>query len=301
MGNLPVRFKKGPQDSLPEEFDEGTVLIATDTGGMYLGQGYELPLLPLGGTDLLPDDTSGAPGGQFLVAGNKQAGYFGEVSVDLLMSGTALCAAIGLSGGSAQNSTVNWLKFSFQNKILFVNRKTIRRNLSWGSIYQAGAVYGTGQEISAREQWMLENDPNYSLANRVPQGAQVAINGLTYKVRLLKGLAGATSDSFQDDLGALGPENEWNALMLPIHEHAPNNWSYPQYAGITSNWEIGFSNESLLTHNAHGNGAYTLCQEAGDISPSARIGRGYEGVSSLLLEPPANITRGLRFVLELID
>ena len=243
---------------------------------------------------------SGSPGSADLVAGTMESGYFGEVSANDLITGEDLCTEIGLSEGTLQHSDENWLKFANQGKILFIHKKTIRNSVSWDAIASAGAVYGD----------------NSSQGN-----AQITIDGLTYKVRLMKGAGSDPTDSYDDnDHGSLdrdengniidpnwfeGMRNEWNALMLPIHVNADgNNWAYPDYVPANvPDWGMGFTDEDLLTNNDYGSGSYSWCQETRDTDISRRVYHGRNGVSFLATGASsfAHSAYGFRPVLELIE
>lgn len=129
----------------------------------------------------------------------------------------------------------------------------------------------------------------YNNAKKVTQNKQVTIGGKVYKVRLMKGAGANPTDAFADaDRGAAGTGNEWNSLILPLHEHAKlGNWAYAAYAVnaegavITSDWNIGLTDENLLTHYNFGSGSYTWCQEVIDNSTYRRVLRGYDGASNL--------------------
>jgi len=205
-----------------------------------------------------------------------------------VISGDELTSELGITQGSSQYSDTSWIMFpdhlTPNGKQLLVPLKTIRHSISWDAIYNAGAVYGTGSDISDGEQWMLDNDDNYSSGDRVEQDATVSINGRTYKVRLMRGAGDDPTDSFDDsDRGSLGADNEWNALMLPIHEKArTGNWNYTEYApSSVDDWAIYFSDADLLTHNDFGNGSRVWCQETRDTDTFRRVVRGDSGVSNL--------------------
>lgn len=197
-----------------------------------------------------PDDTTDAPGSKWLIGGNMQAGFFGEVPASELITGDALASRIGLSSGTAQFSNEPWLKFAYQGKIQFVAKKPFRYSLSWNDINAANAVYGD---------------------------RTVTIGGLTYKVRLMRGAENDPSNYTDDDRDAIG--SEWNRLLLPIHKNASSNWTYPEYGGVTEDWGIDYTDADLLTHYNHGNGAYSWCQETQGDNASGRVCRGELGVS----------------------
>lgn len=201
------------------------------------------------------------PGPTTLIAGDMQAGFFGEVSASELISGTDLASLVGISQGTSQNSTVGWLKFAWQGKILFVAKKTFRHSISWDHINSANAVYGD---------------------------KTVEIGGLTYKVRLLKG---ANKDPAGAYSGAICHGSEWNRLMLPIHQEAINkNWAYPNNVesdipvwahSLGTGTQGMYTDVDLLTHYDHGSGSYSWCQEVAE-SATFRVSRGRRGVSGSL-------------------
>ena len=129
----------------------------------------------------------------------------------------------------------------------------------------------------------------YNNAKKVTQGKTLQIGDKTYKIYLPKGAGDNPTDSYADaDRGVAGPNNMWNKLILPLHEHAKlGNWNYPAYAvdeagaKITSDWGIGLTDENLRTHFNYGSGSYTWCQEVNDNATWRRVYRGYYGTSYL--------------------
>lgn len=128
----------------------------------------------------------------------------------------------------------------------------------------------------------------YNKQNVVKQDRVVTIGDKQYKIRLIKGAGDNPTDSYTDeDRAATGTNNEWNDLILPLHEHAKlGNWIYPQYAKkadgtAIDDWEVGLTNENLRTHHTFGVGSYTWCQETRDDSSYRRVSRGSHGASRL--------------------
>lgn len=124
----------------------------------------------------------------------------------------------------------------------------------------------------------------YSKSKVVTQNKKVIIDGLEYKVRLFRGAATDPTDSYANaDRDGIGPDNEWNAIILPLHEHAKaQNWNYPAYVGTTEDWKVYLTDEDLRAHYTFGNGNYTWCQETQDNTETfRRVSRGYNGASSL--------------------
>lgn len=69
--------------------------------------------------------------------------------------------------------------------------------------------------------------------------------------------------------------------MLPIHANAStNSWKYPQYVGNSiPNWNVGFTDNDLLTNSDFGNGSRPWCQEnITSDNGTARVVRGGGGV-----------------------
>ena len=221
------------------------------------------------------DDTSNAPGSKTLIAGNMFKGYFGTVPASQLITGDNLAFQVGISVGTSQFSTTNWLKFAFQNKILFISMKPIRHSISWDNINTAGCVFGKN----------------------------VIIDNLTYKVRLIKGALTDPSKDADTDRGARG--SEWNALMLPIHQQSSTGtWDYPAYADPNvPDWGTRFTDVDLVTRPTGGNGAYSWCQETTTSISTDRVIRGVSGVSSLAtyISSIADSRFGWRPVLELVQ
>lgn len=108
-----------------------------------------------------PDDYRGALGGQFLIHGDMTSGgYFGRYTG--IISGNGLASAVGISIGTSQiylDNNIDWVKFGYEGKILFIACKPIRRALSWDDINAKGCVFGT---------------------------KQVTFGGITYKCRLAR-------------------------------------------------------------------------------------------------------------------
>ena len=182
------------------------------------------------------------------LAGDENHGFYGEIPTSQFITGNALATAIGLTAGTAINSTSPWLKFALNGKTLYVAKKHFRRNIPWNDIHMVGAVYGT---------------------------RTVVISGKTYKVRLLKtSLIDPVPDPWEwvwtDLIGS-----EWNKLMHPIHVKAgTQTWSRNQ--GVdpdVPNWGINYTDAALET-----NVCVSLCQER--KGTDYVVGRGHPGIDT---------------------
>lgn len=328
------------------------------------------------------EDYTQSPGSKYLLAGDRDAGFFGYVLSADFISGTALATELGITAGTAQNSDAPWIKYIVDGKIRFTPLKTFRHSIPWDAIYNAGAVYGDGGDgflppkgragvgltIDASDNSINTTTQNflgdqtpgmdyadtvgavgdtlvlkgwanganngsftidsitntkivlsggslvaesggkqsrfYNQANVVTQNATVDIGGHTYRVKLMKGAADDPTDSYADaDRGALGENNEWNNIILPLHERAKlQNWNYPAYAGTTEYWGADLTDGDLNTLYTLGLGSYTWCQEVQNLTSWRRVYRGYGGASYLAAYHSwfVRTAYGLRPVLEFL-
>lgn len=125
----------------------------------------------------------------------------------------------------------------------------------------------------------------YEKNKAVTQNRDVFIGGNRYRMQLLKGSAQDPLNSYVDaDRDTVGPNSEWNSLMLPLHEEAKlGNFAFNVYAKNAENpvadWGIGLTDADLVTHYLLGPGSYSLCQETSDVDSFRRVVRGYSGAS----------------------
>lgn len=192
---------------------------------------------------------STGPGPQTLIAGDYDAGYFGEVVGGDLFTGDELALQCGVTAGSSMNSTTTWLKFAHKGSILFVAKLPIRYNLTWKSLYDLGLVYGTDNNGT--------NIPSAVSATPKNQLKIVTKNGDNYKVRLIRG-AGANPPVYapvgavSTSVDATGLEqSEWNRLMYKVVDRVPGSQ-------IGGNW---VSNVATTVTGTNSTLSLTMCQE----------------------------------------
>ncbi len=224
--------------------------------------------------------------GETLIAGDATHGFYGQISSANFIDGETLAAAVGLSYGTAINTTTNWLKFSINNKVLYIPQKPIRADVSWIRMYIAGAVYGTG-----------DVGPGY-VRSDIIQDARVTIAGQDYIVRLIKGL-GDTRDTVPEQLP-----------VDPTHSYYRNSEyekTLLKVSGYLSQYQTGENWLSLTNEELGLIDNYTNCQEyvQGTEQPAKVVKRGYStsedavdwiGQSSAHYDPSS----GWRPVLELV-
>lgn len=215
------------------------------------------------------------PGPTQLIGGNEEAGFYGEVPTSELITGTELAKIINLKEGLDENLDAPWLKFSYLGKVEFIAKKPFKTLISWKAINEANAVFG----------------------NKV-----VTINGLSYKVRLIKGKTEGKQNDTKSYRGEINHNSEWNRLMLPIHKNAPSSWRYSENVkSPTENWNIKYTDADLVTaYNIRGSASW--CQECGE-KDYYFLRRGISGPadSSSNYDSENSNATGWRPVLELVD
>ena len=101
-------------------------------------------------------DSSGSPGLSRALKGDADWGFLGFVQPsefgkinpatdNLDFSNDNLRSVISV-GGTNEYGDPPWMKFMFDGKVLFVPLKPLSRSTSWNEIYDAGCVYGTGDQ-----------------------------------------------------------------------------------------------------------------------------------------------------------
>ena len=245
-------------------------------------------------------------------------GYYGLVNSEDFISGDALASAIGLSAGTSQESDTPWMKFyvgpdaacnafvrrgeNAQAHVAFIPQKTIRHSVSWNDIYNAGAVFGTG------------DDGPYNSGENVTQDAQVTVGANTFKVRLL---TCAKENPFPGDDWAcednIGEGSEWNDLIYRVHTDSPNcddptegvsDSETTRHGGPQDgdNW-ANFTDNNLITDSGAGDGSDSWGQETRAENTGRRVYRGRSGVGHFLSFTSSSSTSnfGWRPVLEMIQ
>lgn len=111
---------------------------------------------------------------------SRKAGFLGEVDYTALPVLPSLFTLVGAGSGNILQTTIPWLKFYLDGRILFVPKKPIVRGgiVNWQTLYNKGLVYGVkgvgGRPIGAG----------------VQQYKTIQYDGLNYIVRLFRRLNG---------------------------------------------------------------------------------------------------------------
>lgn len=113
---------------------------------------------------------------------------------------------LGLTAGTVRPNagTTPWLKMVYNGKFLFMPRDSLRYGLSWNSVYQVGAVYGT------------DDNGLYPTGTPVNQHRvlQIVEDGKTWNLvpRLIRSTS--TDPAINDGSSVVITEiSEWNMLM----------------------------------------------------------------------------------------
>lgn len=201
------------------------------------------------------------PGPSTLATGNLTTGYYGEVLPGDLISGTDLANAVGITTKTNYFPNASYLKFSYDNKTLFIPKQPFFINVSWRALYLCGAVYG--------------NDTT----GRVPTGVtptvqnrRVIINGVTYRVRLMRAVNTDpyTTNTYNIDNPPNADMSEWERLIMGI-----SNGTLGNLTAV----DLGVNTSTTLSASA----VYsTYCQESHPLgSATYRIVRGFTTISKL--------------------
>ena len=244
-------------------------------------------------------DTSGSPGATFPINdldGNimadldKGIAYYGTVShtdlytADVLASTVGVTQGIGSSDSNIHDEAV-WHKYYWNNGIHFW-RKPIRRSTSWNAIWEEGAVFGTGTDISRKGYKPTDfQGPNLT---GIAQDATITKNGVTYAVRLMEG---STTEPTSNGGSALHG-SEFNLILMNLHA-ATNSGSYsdsPTDGVSYANWTdtANYINDDFVGWKTNlgdsdftvtGDGRFKWQQETSSTRPERRLLRGGDHLS----------------------
>lgn len=273
---MQTRHRRGDTDTNNGiTLDPGYLSIDTEKKAVRIHDGETL-----GGYEAVGEQVVyGPPGPQSLTAGDSDAGFYGEVGPDDFISYEDLCNAVGFSAGSLVNNDESlWLKYSLDNKTLYVAKKAVRVNISWLALYDNGIA-------------LSDDAPDGDVPTTVDQDVTVEIDGYTFRVRLLKGIDGYSlsndidGDNYNEDWTE---GSEWNRLLYPVHSgnHTnsdnPEDHSDPNVADFGS-W-ADYSDEDLNLDRTNADGGVNWVQEMGggeNMDHRNRLWRGGDGIISV--------------------
>lgn len=182
--------------------------------------------------------------------------YYGEVAEADFITAAAFTTLVGMGSiGSVTNGSVNWLKYRYKGKTVYMAKKALRHGMTWEQMNALGITKGT---------------------------QQFTIGGKQYTVRLPTGYQ---SEPANHALAATG--GSFNDLIYPVYGGVSLNQTeiqaYPRWAAFTD-LELGLGRTK--TEAAAGPGTLSWCQEL-TTSNNHHLVRGYndadnEGVRQIV-------------------
>ena len=205
----------------------------------------------LSGGGILWEKKSLGPGPTELIAGDMNAGFFGEVPTEDFISGQDLVNYALNRRYKAQFSDEPWLKFAYKGKVQFIAKKILLYNAKYEDLSVNGLIDGS---------------------------KTIKIQGINYKIRLIKGVADNANLKNTPLEAESAHYSEWNQLMLPIHENAPDKWEKPEYVeSDLKSWNINYKSKDLglaFAKTEGGIGFGAICQDMvirGTINPETLV------------------------------
>lgn len=219
-------------------------------------------------------ETSEVPGRDTPLKGSTTLGYYGTVEDDFFPTTSFLRNTFNITLGNTQIERVDWFKFRYAGKTLFIPRLPLTSRTTWNHLAARNLVYG----------------------NQIFEW-----KGQSYRIRLMKG-ADSDPTSFngtgylRNEENRVGTRNsEWSQLFIRISNAETSNPLRAQWASF-SNAQLG------VTRNSPVAGIATLCQE-GRSDLTHVVYRGYLQIDGVSLYPVGFefSDGGWRPVLELVE
>ncbi|MCK9234847.1 MAG: BspA family leucine-rich repeat surface protein [Gammaproteobacteria bacterium] len=225
------------------------------------------------------------------------AEFLGEVDSSEVISYSEICNYFNVTQGSLNDTSAGydkWLKFKLNGKECLVPKVPIRKNISWGHLYDRGLVYGRVDGGA----FPTSTGPSYQLR-------LITINGKKYKVRLIRGLE-ADNITLKYAVGARfepagSIASEWNRLFYPLIPN-PNPDDGLETVYFQGPYQANYTNEDLEFGASDGTfPSFNWCMEKHFEDDNYRIGRGeYANASSVSRTGwnQTGVVRGWRPILE---
>ena len=256
--------------------------IADITDVMYMGRKIE-HIMYMGRELIIPPYIRPSLAGpKKLVDGTMEAGFFGEVTQQELIGAkdlTDMCfTESALPTNAILNENATWLKFAYMGKVEYVAKQPLCNNA-----------------MSFR---FIKN-------NLVDGSRIITINGIRYRIRLIKGKTEGKQDDTSSASGSINHYSEWNRLILPlIIDRNESNYKYPdnvepdrlKWTGRYLEDDFSFFNDKLRGKKLSG----AVCQEG---NGGSLLVRGADAIEASQYMGNNRIaqTVGWRPVLEVVD
>lgn len=169
-----------------------------------------------------------------LLASNHQplgTQFLGEVTEANFITATAFTTLVGMDGvGQLTNASVNWLKYTYKNKTVYMAKKAIRHAMTWEALDTRGLTKGT---------------------------TQFTIGGKQYTVRLPTGWLTPPSSTYAKSDGG-----SFNDLVYPVYGgvgvNSPEVQYYPRLANYSDEALGLYVDKTSIVANP---GSMTWCQD----------------------------------------
>lgn len=219
-----------------------------------------IELLLAGGGGFYPKS---GPGSKVISDGDIELGYFGVVSSAEVFKSTELIFKTGLSATSLLIENVDWLKFAYKGKFLFIAKHPIKNGISWNHLYEKGLVYG-------EEGFGLSRSSGTSQLTIVDKGEYV------FRVRLIKG---ASSDPYLYTGTTLSPSethgSEWNDLLYRVSSRTAGPYTNLPKWDRFSDSELGVNYYSAVQESHEPNSSMLRGGSTVEYSTYSGKGSGY--------------------------
>lgn len=247
----------------------------------YVGRNFESIMYMDRKIELVSNTNSGLGGS--LLDGTMEAGFFGEVTQQELIDTKTLvdmCFTNSIIDNSAIfNENVIWLKFAYMGKVEYIPKQPLCSYVTLTSM----------------------NNNNLVDGSRI-----LTINGIKYRIRLIKGKTEGKQSDTSSNSGEINHHSEWNRLFLPLtKDRNESNYKYPEnvepdrlkWTGRYVESDFSFYDDRLRYKKLSG----AVCQEG--LSNNAALVRGNKTMESSLMVGSNQIkqTVGWRPVLEVAD
>jgi hypothetical protein len=225
-----------------------------------------------------------------LLSGDDRLGYYGPVPPEEQWFGSQLPAGFlaAFPTAYAASDRVPLLKFTRNGKIFYLLASYYAGWSTWGTLYQNGLVYGTGDNGPAN---------GYGTLPATLQDAKIISQNDTYRMRLPRGLSSVTAspvfafnDAYKDkthDETDLITFNEFNDLLYPLVIDVPNKQRVPNVMQAVGGTLGSPGNASGFAYIGGG----TICMEH-DTTQDRVLHRGiYTNAAATVVTPVQAIQR----------
>lgn len=177
--------------------------------------------------------TTTGPGNQAPIRGDWELGYFGRVDSSLLLSGSALRTALGMTSGVGVPHTdavlTYYYKFIINGKIIFSPVGPIAYGVTWTQIYNWGLMYGVDGDGFDLMPSLLSGQAS------VNQKKIIAAGGFNFLVRTYKSSLLPTNQALNYLVPANLEGSEYDLTLGRINEKPSMPFNQgPQWDDTTS-------------------------------------------------------------------